>query len=79
MVKKGGLTYDLFIFARKRINTLSWIAGPKKVTDVRRNEFIKKRFKGIGKDSRISSWLVNNAFHVLFYHVSFCMVQNFVY
>ncbi|WVZ98580.1 hypothetical protein U9M48_044005 [Paspalum notatum var. saurae] len=31
--------------------------GPKKVTHVRTHEFIKKRFKGIGKDSRILSWL----------------------
>lgn len=31
--------------------------GPKKVTHVRHHEFIKKRFKGIGKDSIILSWL----------------------
>ncbi|XP_072148876.1 MLO-like protein 1 isoform X2 [Setaria viridis] len=31
--------------------------GPKKVTDVHRHEFIKKRFKGIGKESIILSWL----------------------
>uniref|UniRef100_A0ACD5THI4 Uncharacterized protein n=2 Tax=Avena sativa TaxID=4498 RepID=A0ACD5THI4_AVESA len=31
--------------------------GPKKVTVVHNSEFIRKHFKGLGKDSRILSWL----------------------
>jgi hypothetical protein len=64
------------IYSFYRIIKSYEIAGPKKVTDVHRHEFIKKRFKGIGKESIILSWLVSNAFHVLFYHISFSMVQN---
>jgi hypothetical protein len=41
------------------------IAEPKKVTHLNQFEFIKKRFKGIGKDSTIFTWLVRNAFHML--------------
>lgn len=49
---------------------LKWteISGPK-VTNVHHHEFIKKRFKGIGKDSIILSWLVSNVFHVFFLYV----------
>ncbi|KAE8767044.1 seven trans-membrane protein [Hordeum vulgare] len=39
--------------------------GPKKVNNVRNFEFIREHFKGIGKDSRILSWLVSN--HEQFY------------
>lgn len=66
---------DMFISARKIRKTylcqnLKWteISGPK-VTNVHHHEFIKKRFKGIGKDSIILSWLVSNVFHVFFLYV----------
>lgn len=67
--------YDMFISARKIRKTffcqnLKWteISGPK-VTNVHHHEFIKKRFKGIGKDSIMLSWLVSNVFHVFFLYV----------
>jgi hypothetical protein len=39
------------------------------VTGVHNFEFIREHFKGIGKDSRILSWLVSN--NELFYQISF--------
>lgn len=59
---------------------IKWIqiSGPK-VTHVHHHEFIKKRFKGIGKDSVILSWLVCNTFHVFLYLLSFlCREISFI-